>query len=296
MPDALLEKTRAALESALGQSGGVRLIAKGAKIPGLFPGGKNKEVAAAIAQCRSDELFTFAEIEEKKGKTTAKAEFATMTAKGIAALFSSTDSVRRLDLLAAVSPDHRAMAEEACVVAFNGELKTQRDQLDAILAKESDLAFQLRTFLETRLATFAAARSRIDLTIRDSENAIAAIASPPPELPTATKPPLPPKPVEPRDEQDLDFQRDLSEQLVIAWKDAGNPEAKELFETVMFNLGIEQLGERGKIIPFDQTTQIVDEPLDRGEPVEVLEPGWRLTSPRGSYLISRTKVCVVKVQ
>lgn len=289
----LLEKSRTALEKALQQSGSVRLVTKGAKLPGLFPSGASRDIAAAIAQCKADGLLSITDVEEKKGKATTQVPSATITRAGALALFAAIDATRRKELLALASPENRALAEDAFIAVSHAELKTAEAALNVIFANEEEIAGQLKAILDHRLSTARATRTRLTQAIEELERDIAAIPTTAPRLPVSE-----PKvdngvtrsPITPRDDKDLDFQRDQSEQLVFAWKDASTPEAKELLEGVMFNLGVEQLGERGQQIPFDQTTQEVEELVERGELVEVVEPGWRLSNSRGVYLISKTQV------
>lgn len=288
MAPALSETTRNALEKALQQSGGVRLVSKGAKFPGLFPSGTSRDVAAAIAQCKADGLLL---VEEKTpGKSTTPTAFATITREGAHALFAVVDSGRRAELLKLSSPENRKVAEEAYVAICQTDLRKIHLDLSAVLAKEEELADQLKAILVPRITALSTTRIRLTQMIAEAESGLATVSSPPTTPPVAPPQPVKPPRPGPRDESDLDFQRDQSEQLVFAWKDATSPEAKELLAAVMYNSGLEQLGEKGALIPFDQTTQEIDELVDRGDMVEVVEPGWRLSNSRGVYLISKTQV------
>ena len=78
--------------------------------------------------------------------------------------------------------------------------------------------------------------------------------------------------------------------MVFAWKDIANHEARNALESLMYNIGLEALGERGQVVLFDGRKHETEDPIDANQPVFVVDPGWQLTNSRGVYLICKTRV------
>jgi hypothetical protein len=92
-----------------------------------------------------------------------------------------------------------------------------------------------------------------------------------------------PRALAPTTDADIDFQRDLCRELALAWEDTTQPEAREALERVMFNAGLEQIGEVGEVVPFDAGRHKADAGNGAlpSQPVRIVEPGWQFRSPRG---------------
>ena len=58
----------------------------------------------------------------------------------------------------------------------------------------------------------------------------------------------------------------------------------------MYNVGLEPVGERGQMLPFNGTMHDTEEEVAAEDSVVVKEPGWRLSNSRGTYLITKARV------
>ena len=94
----------------------------------------------------------------------------------------------------------------------------------------------------------------------------------------------------PTSDPEIDFQKNLAEELVFAWQDAADPDTKAGLERALFNVGVERLGRPGEIAEFDGSFQYTEDDVAEGEPVEIIFPGWQLTNPRGTSQITRARV------
>ena len=94
----------------------------------------------------------------------------------------------------------------------------------------------------------------------------------------------------PSSDAEIEFQRNLSEELVFAWQDAASSDTRAGLERALFNVGVERLNAPGDIVEFDGTTQHTEDEVAQGDPVEVILPGWQLVNPRGISLLARAKV------
>jgi len=289
LSDSLSPKLKSALSKALEQSEPVRLIKSGQI--GLFPGGKKipKDTTAAIEQCRSEELLAFTNVELKvRGKTTT-VEHVAITQAGVTRLLKSVDAAEGQALLQASSATHRPIVEAAYLDALQAELTKVREQSVSAFERETSLFDQAKKLLEDQLSATLSTRDRLQQAAIEIDKQIKSLR--PPKITTGT--------TDGGSEQPpgaTSTNLDTAEQLVFAWKDATTDEAKQLLEQVMFNIRIEQLGERGERIPFEPTTQEIDVVVERGELVEVIEPGWRLATERGVSLLSRTQVRKIEAQ
>ncbi len=100
-----------------------------------------------------------------------------------------------------------------------------------------------------------------------------------------------PRPLSPpREESDLDFQRDAAELLAYAWNDAESAEARELIEDTLYSLGLNPVGKDGDVVEFDGRVQHLEAVLEPGQKVQVLQPGWELANARGTHLILKARV------
>jgi hypothetical protein len=283
--EAIAELVRSALEKALIQEGEVRLISKGATQPGLFPGGAaSKQKTDAINACFSHGLLEKTrEVEEGKGKSAKTTTFVKLTRSGMRAVFENLPIERAKEILSAVAP---ASFEEANQVFFEvaaqGIQKLQAE-LASLLKKENEVFGILQDMITQRTQFIAASKVQMEKELEQ----IRTLAQPHVPSPRADQASV--RESRPKSEGDMDFQRDQSEQLVFAWQDA-DAQTKQALENVMFNLGLEPLGERGQDVDFDGRLHDTDDVVEVGERVVVTEPGWRYANPRGVYLICKTKV------
>ena len=94
----------------------------------------------------------------------------------------------------------------------------------------------------------------------------------------------------PTSDPEIEFQKNLSEELVFAWQDAPSPEVQAGLERALFNVGVEPIGQRGDIVEFDGITQHTEDDVLQGDIVEIVLPGWQLVNRRGKSLIARARV------
>ena len=287
MSENLSEYVRVALEKAIQQEGEVRLISKGAATPGLFPAGTSKAKNEAIESCFVLSLLDkLREVEEGKGKSAKKCAFVKITPAGISALFACIPLERAQELLKAVSPSNLDAANEAFAKHSIDAMRKLEIEISDLLKKENTLFSLVHELMTERVVFLAQTRSTLESAFETFQKISAPV---PPPRPSTTLP-VSIKSAIPETEEDLDFQRDQCEQMVIAWEDAEGKEAKQALENVMHNLGLEAIGERDQVVPFDGRTHNADDPVEAGQPVVVIDPGWRLSNSRGVYLISKTRV------
>jgi hypothetical protein len=283
----MAELVQNALDRAIQQTGDVRLVSKGAKAPGLFPGrGTNKLKTEAIASCFAQGFFEKSrEVEEGKGRSAKKSEFVRITPVGIKALFENLPIERGAELLQRVSPAHLESAEKAFRQCATAKMQALESRVSALLAEESNLHTTLQGIVNSRISFLAETRRSLEQAIEDARHAVEGKLAPVQPVggqrESTSKGAI--------TEEDLDFQRDQSEQLVFAWQDARD-QTKSALENVMYNLGLEAVGERGQVARFDGREHETDEVVEQGQPVTILHPGWRLSNSRGVYLISKARV------
>jgi hypothetical protein len=291
VPNLLAAKSREALIRALHQNGPARLVSSGAKAPGLFAAARSNEATSAIQQCRAEGWLEIVDQEVKTARKTTVVAHATLTAAGIERLFLESGPSERLELLTQASPLHRPNAQAAFAKAIHEEWSSAQAALKKATDDENEAADQLKAVLKHRHEQAKTARAELERRCQEIEHSLTEVEV---KRPSESKVPEAPGPG-PITSSDLDFQREKCRQLVNAWREVSSPEARQQLEDVLFNIGVEQLGERGEQIPFDNSIHQVDRPVEHDALVEVVEPGWRLTNQRGSYLISPTQVRAIEV-
>jgi hypothetical protein len=282
-----------ALEKALQQEGACRLVSR-AKKPGLLSG-TAKAVAELRDLCLNPDLnlFTVERTEEEKsGKTVQTVHYVVITPDGIQTLFDRRPVEQLPGLYERAAGPHK---EAALAAGFrtaeraSAEFGAQRQQL---LAREANLFAFLRQTVHDRLQSLRQERERLDGTLQAVDQLRELLHQPGAPSP-AGQPTRPARlgTAGPTAETDLDFQRDVAEELVYAWQDAGDdPGARGALERVMTNAGLEPEGEAGQSVTFDGRRHVSDDPLDSGDAGFITEPGWRLVNARGNYLIARARV------
>lgn len=301
-PEQILDLVLEALENAVKQEGETRLIQRGRSNPGLLSGRKSKARTAAVEQCLKPELDLFhvrEEVEEVgKKKKQETVHFVTITGRGIEVLFDLTPAERCESLLEEVAPPHKEAAFDACLNATERGLSRISAERRAAQEREAHLFGYLSRITQERLEQIRTDRDALEKAFQAVENfhkQLVPDAQPAerrdqsaPDTPRAERQPG----VRPTatTEEELDFQRDQCEDLIFAWQDATDPEVRAALEPVMFNAGLEMVGEAGETVEFDGRQHLAQDSLEPGDRAVVCEPGWRLVNSRGNYLIVRASV------
>jgi hypothetical protein len=285
-----------ALREAVRQERAIPMVGvgKGRDAKGLFPK-RTKPFGEAIKLCLDkDHGFLDVIREERKGKTVR--QFVTINGRGLDALVTNLPSDEYGKLFAEAAPIFRGRLLAQCLRAVRERLGQFEEQRARLLEARQKMAAATVEFMCAHLAQLDEDKSHVD---RERAGALearnrlaqeraayeAAEARENQGQPTRT-PPLA------ISEGELDFQRDVSEQLVYTWQDAVSTETQDALARVLFNVGVERIGEAGERVEFDGRWHHTDEELQPGDPAEVVRPGWRLVNQRGSYLIARARVKV----
>ncbi len=285
--DLLLE----ALETALEREGECRLMPKGARAKGLLPAGRLTAARKqTLEQCLDRELglFSVREVEEGEGTSTTKAYFVTITPRGIEFLFARRTPAERQELLSKCANPHKEIAHDAWLRVTADELNRITSERELLDKRAAELRKLIKEVVEEQFA--ALDRARKDLERQRDE--LQGVAHPIPEPGGPERPgkKTGDRPIGPVTDGDIDFQRDLCRELVFAWQDNSEPEARAALEVVMGNAGLERFGETGETVSFDNREHHAASDLLPGQPAVVLEPGWQLKSPRGTLLIAPMQV------
>ncbi|HHO50886.1 MAG TPA: hypothetical protein ENK18_08415 [Deltaproteobacteria bacterium] len=94
----------------------------------------------------------------------------------------------------------------------------------------------------------------------------------------------------PTGEADLDFQREVAEELVFAWQDAEVEAARQSLSRILVNLGAERLGAVGEEVSFDGTVHRSADDLFPGDPARIVEPGWTMIRSGRARLLAKAEV------
>ena len=70
-------------------------------------------------------------------------------------------------------------------------------------------------------------------------------------------------------EADEDFQRDVCEQLVFAWRESDSEETRQRLEQAMFNCGLRRFGNPGQEVEFNGLAHDTADLVFPGETVTV---------------------------
>jgi hypothetical protein len=281
----------AALETALEHEGECRLLTAG-KQKGLLPGGRATAAKTqAMDKCLDPELglFTIREVEEGKGKSASKVRYVTITRRGIELLLMRRTPAERHELLEKCANPHKELAQEALLNVVEEELKRIESQREALDNRSTELRQVIKKPASDQLAALDRARRDLDRQFEELQRLTSGMNVPA----NGTVPPgpreRPPRP-DPASEGDIEFQQHLCHQLVFAWQDNADPEARAVLEPAMLNAGLERVGEVGETVPFDNRDHRTASNLLPGEPARIIEPGWQLVSQRGTLLIAPMEV------
>jgi hypothetical protein len=292
-----------ALREAVRHEGEIRLVTQGRKPEGkgLFPR-RTKPYAQAIEMCLNVEKPLLEIIrEEQKGKTIT--QLVKITPHGLQTLSEHTSPEEYEGLIKDAAPARQEELIEACVQASKKrllEMATERDRLAEAQQRITEVLLQMMTERveqlegekrqrEERLAQTVALQKRLSGML-DTLAPVGGEMSASPPTPPATPPRTA---TEPRSEEDFDFQRDITENLVYAWQDVSNPETQQALERGLLNAGVERIGEPGQRVEIDGRCHHTEEDIFPGDPAEVVKPGWRLVNQRGNSLIAKARVKTV---
>ena len=294
-PSEISELVVDALEKAIQQEGEIRLLAKGAGKPGLLAGGKlTAAKQKAIDQCLDPSLawFSVREAEEGKGKTAGKVQYLSITRPGVETLFARRSPAERIELLEKCANPHKEAANDALLRLAEIDLKAIDQERARLEERDAALRGLVQRIASVQIA--ALEQDRIQLERRASEvrsmSALAeqtAIEKPAKGEPQQSRVPIERQPVT---EGDADYQRSLARELVFAWQDSSDSEARAVLERVMMNAGLDRIGEAGDQVSFDGRDHHTESDLLPGHPAVIVEPGWQLVSPRGTMLIAPAQV------
>ncbi|HJT78352.1 MAG TPA: hypothetical protein VJ739_14205 [Gemmataceae bacterium] len=253
-----------------------------------------------MRQCLEERLglFQVRDVEESVGAARQPAHFVTVTPRGLEALFENRPPETHKELLDMAAPPYRGAASDICMRLAEQRLNTFVAQRGELLRREEEVLAFLRQLAGERQRQLEVEKARLEKAVRDASEFVQRVGPQPPPQGTDSIPLRPPggttrdpgRPPVATTEEELDFQRDLSEELVYAWQDAADPETRTALERVMQNAGLEPVGEVGEAVLFDGRQHVTQEPFAAGEPAVIAEPGWRLVNSRGTYLIVRARV------
>jgi hypothetical protein len=280
---------------------------------GLFPDRKGPSKKAIQACTEGDKPLLLVREEPGKGKTPK--QFARITDKGIVTLVAQTPLKQLPDLIDVSAPSLRTRVIRSCLRSIGrraGELdpwnhrrlmqtclKAAQSQYDAIesrleevLNEEKLLSEWINDFLKVTRARMENTKQRLNGELDTLAKAATAMIAPEESSPQGAprRLQLPEWQRVPTTDVDMDFQKNLSEELVFAWQDASSSEVQAGLERALFNVGVERVGDLGEIVEFNGTWHHSADDVENGEPVEIKIPGWQLVNRRGKYLIARAKV------
>jgi hypothetical protein len=280
-----------ALESALQSEGECRLISAGRK-KGLLPGGKLTAVKSkAIQQCLDSDLglFTLRKAAEEKNAASLEVDLVSITRLGIQLLLERKTPDERREVLENCANPHKELAQEVLLELAEKEIKALDAQRLALEAKTEQLIGFAKKLVEDRSAVLNRVKAQLDKQRDELQHLLE--GSPQQTVvnngPAVRTPRSLPSPTT---EGDLEFQQHLCRELVFAWQDNPEPDARMALETAMSNSGLERVGEPGETVSFDNRDHQTKSDLLPGQAATVVEPGWQLVSMGRSLLISRAQV------
>jgi DNA-binding PadR family transcriptional regulator len=284
----------AALREAIRQEHASPVVGggKGRTAKGLFPK-RTKPYGEAIKVCL-DKEHGFLDIirEEQKGKTIQ--QFVRINDRGLETLVANLPVEEFGKLIAEAHSSYRGKLLEQCLRSVRERLSQFQEQKTRLMEARQRMAIASLEFMHAYMGRLDEDKSHLDSELAGALEARNRLAQERAAHQTAiarkedgqsTRSPLPAV-----SESDLDFQRDISEELVYAWQDTVNPETQDALARVLFNVGVERIAKVGERVEFDGRWHHTDEALHPGDPAEVVHPGWRLVNQRGSYLIARARV------
>jgi hypothetical protein len=162
---------------------------------------------------------------------------------------------------------------------------------DSLCLKETDLSFYLGK-LRKEYDRLAKKLVRAGVAGESIAEAVCGTISEPPPAPqrgdTSARKPQPVGP--PGGEAEEDFQRDVCEQLVFAWRESGSDETRRSIEQAMFNCGLRRFGAPGQKVKFDGLAHESADIIFPGEKAIIETPGWKLDRRGRSRVLIKAQV------
>ena len=274
----------AALTQALGHDQPIPLVKTG-RDRGLFQtrSGANKK---AIEQS-IDPATPFVDVVRTDGSGKDLCQLVRLNENGLRKLVAATPVSERITLWNAAARSHKQRIEHIILDQIRFELEQIRFEQHRLSERKDALHSIGIEFISAQLDTLNRERQRTHDAILAAEECRSILAK-------AVQSQLADVSRHVRDtpslDASLDFQRDLSEELVYAWQDSSSDEVHMQLERVLVNVGLEKVGSAGQRVGFDGTLHVANDAVLPDEEVEIILPGWRLTSARGKYLIARARV------
>ncbi len=94
----------------------------------------------------------------------------------------------------------------------------------------------------------------------------------------------------PKHDRDYDFVVRLLDLLVMNWNDNLHKEDRKSIENVFKKIGVEKTGEIGEELNFDGIYHDTRSPVEVGQKVIVILPGFVFKTPKGSMLLIKSIV------
>lgn len=250
--------------------------------------------------------------ETTKGK---KVQFARITNSGVVRLAELVPLEQFPEVIAATAPSLKTLLIKSFLKALArraGEvnawtyrrlmgrcLDAAQVQFDAIEARFLELLIEEQALGDSINAFLKATRGRIEKQKQRLNADLDSIAKSATTLISPSEVVSPDQPRRPQLPQwqrvattnpEIDFQKNVSEELVFCWQDATTDEARAALERALFNVGVERLAAPGDIIAFDGIAHYTEDEVVEGQAVEVIQPAWQLSTPRGTSLLARARV------
>lgn len=86
------------------------------------------------------------------------------------------------------------------------------------------------------------------------------------------------------------FELTKAKELVLSWNRADDPEVRAGLGRAMMALGLRPIGEVGESVAFSGRFHVSDESLFKGDPAEVVAPGWAVTDASGDRILQKAHV------
>lgn len=96
--------------------------------------------------------------------------------------------------------------------------------------------------------------------------------------------------LEARPDDTAEFERNQAKELVLSWSRAEDPQVRAGLARAMTSLGLRPIGEEGDQVAFSGKLHVSEESLFKGDPVEIVLPGWSAPGPSGSTILQKAHV------
>ncbi len=93
-----------------------------------------------------------------------------------------------------------------------------------------------------------------------------------------------------REGKDAAFELTKAKELVLSWNRADDPEVRAGLARAMMALGLRPIGEVGEPVAFSGRLHVSGESLFKGDPAEVVAPGWLVADASGDRILQKAQV------